>query len=92
MTPRPTPSGPTPPGTGACPGGDLLPAAGAFVPPTDFHPDSRAAQLFWAQATFAALGSHPDATLRRACRLIMDLSRDHALRQRAQDLMIFLEA
>jgi hypothetical protein len=85
-----TPSGTIPPGADTCPGGDI-PAAGASLPPTDFHPNSRTAQLAEAEAIFADVRSHTDATLRRACRVIMDLSRDHVLRQRAEDLMTFLE-
>lgn len=92
---KPTRFGTTPPGADVCPGGDILPVAGASLPTanpaTDFHPDARAAQLAEAEAIFAAVGSNTDATLRRACRLIMDLSRDYALRQRAEGLMTFLE-
>ena len=83
--------GTTPPGAEACPGGDLLPDAGAPPLATDFHPASRVAQLLWAEEIFATVGSQTDATLRWACRLIIDLSQDHALRQRAEDLMVFLE-
>lgn len=96
MTNPSTPFGTTPPGADDGPGGNLLPAAGATPPTTatsatDFHPHSRTAQLAEAEAVLNTVGSQTDATLRRACRLIIDLSRDHALRQRAQDLMQFLE-
>lgn len=92
MKPNPTPIGITlPPGADTCPGGDILPAAGVPLAPTDFHPHARTAQLAKAEAIFNNARQHSDKALYHACQTIIDLSREHALRQRAQDLLRFLK-
>lgn len=79
-----------PPGAATCPGGDSS-TAGAHSTPTDFNPANRAAQLAEALEVLAGSTAAPDAKLRRACRLVLDLSADPALRLAATHLLPLLK-
>lgn len=79
-----------PPGAATCPGGGSS-TAGAHSTPTDFHPANRATQLAAALSILVDEGPTTDAMLRRACRLVLDLSPDPALRLVATKLLPLLK-